>query len=106
MSTTEPTTRAEPEMQAYGDYVLTIIDDQPIADGARLAADVRVVVTKNGEPFREFLYPAYRQWTLLAHWTDTLEAPQPEGEEPMTTAHDMSRFQRLIRCQSRYRWRR
>lgn len=53
-------------------------DDQPIANGQKCAADLRVLVLVNGERVREFIYPAYRIWTLLAHWTEGLD--HLEGE--------------------------
>jgi hypothetical protein len=59
---------------AVGDDVWTIEfhDDQPIEVGKKYAADNRVVLLLNGERVREFMYPAYRIWTLLAHWTEGL----------------------------------
>lgn len=68
--------RPEPLRDEYraGETLWTIEahDDQPIADGQKYAADLRVLLLLNGERIREFTYPAYRIWTLLAHWTEGL----------------------------------
>lgn len=56
-------------------------DDQPIAEGKKYAADLRVVLLLNGERVREFTYPAYRIWTLLAHWTEGLADLTPVSEQ-------------------------
>lgn len=55
-------------------------DDQPITDGKKYAADLRVLLLLNGERVREFTYPAYRIWTLLAHWTEGLSDVMAEIE--------------------------
>ena len=71
--------RREPlrdEHRGDGEALWTIEahDDQPIAEGKKYAADLRVLVLLNGERVREFTYPAYRIWTLLAHWAEGIEA--------------------------------
>lgn len=61
-------------------WVIQAHDDQPIAEGKTYAANLRVVLFRDGQQVREFTYPAYRIWTLLAHWTDGLaefEEAQP-----------------------------
>lgn len=70
------TRRPEPLRDQFHDgerqWDIEAHDDQPIEDGKEYAADLRVLLLLNGERFREFTYPAYRIWTLLAHWTDGL----------------------------------
>lgn len=51
-------------------WTIEVHDDQPVFEGKRYAADSRVLVLLNGERVREFTYPGYRVWTLLAHWTE------------------------------------
>ncbi|MEP7738552.1 hypothetical protein ABKW28_12920 [Nocardioides sp. 31GB23] len=73
----EQVRRPEPLRDEWrdGEAVWTIEahDDQPIAEGQKYAADLRVLVLLDGERVREFTYPAYRIWTLLAHWTEGIE---------------------------------
>lgn len=77
LTETEQVRRPEPLRDEYraGETLWTIEahDDQPIAEGKKYAADLRVVLLLNGERIREFTYPAYRIWTLLAHWTESLD---------------------------------
>ena len=88
----EQVRRPDPLTDRYeiGETVWTIEahDDQPIAEGKKYAADFRVLLLVNGERIREFTYPAYRIWTLLAHWTEGLgdleaeyRASQPASSE-------------------------
>lgn len=53
-------------------WIIRVYDDQPIAEGRKYAAYRRVVLMRDGKQVREFLYPSYRIWTLLAHWTEGL----------------------------------
>ena len=83
----EQVRRPEPLTDEYraGETLWTIEvhDDQPIADGQKYAADLRVLLLLNGERIREFNYPSYRIWTLLAHWTEGLDdLATPPGQEP------------------------
>ena len=64
--------RAEQIVETYGRYTLTITDDCPIPTGKTLARDVRVTLHNAGELESKFRYPAYRKYTLLAHWKDGL----------------------------------
>jgi hypothetical protein len=64
--------RAQQIVDMFGDWKLTITDDQPVADGKTVPGEVHVALYKGCELRKEFLYPAYRQWTLLAHWKDSL----------------------------------
>jgi len=47
-------------------------------------ADARVVLRRGGELVREFEYPTYRVWTLLAHWRENVEV-NPETHAPPTS---------------------
>lgn len=75
--TIEQVRRPEPlrDQCEVGETLWTIEahDDQPIQEGQKYAADLRVLLLVNGERIREFTYPAYRIWTLLAHWTEGLD---------------------------------
>lgn len=71
---TAPASRREPIEATHGVWEIKIFDDQPIAEGKEYAANNRVQLLHRGTVEREFLYPGYRIWTLLAHWTDGLEA--------------------------------
>jgi hypothetical protein len=55
-----------------GEYVLRIVDDQLVPAGQKYASDAHVQVLCAGEVVRDFLYPAYRIWTLAAHWREEL----------------------------------
>jgi hypothetical protein len=90
----EQVRRPEPlrDERQIGETLWTIEahDDQPIADGQKYAAYLRVLLLLNGERVSEFTYPAYRIWTLLAHWTEGLSdlalspgnpTPSPSPEE-------------------------
>lgn len=55
-------------------------DDQAIAEGRKYAAYRRVVLLRDGKQVREFLYPSYRIWTLLAHWAEGLADITDEEE--------------------------
>lgn len=35
--------------------------------------DARVVVTRDGQPYKEFTYPAYKIFNIQAHWQDIVE---------------------------------
>jgi hypothetical protein len=35
--------------------------------------DARVIVTRDGQPFKEFKYPAYKIFNIQAHWMDIVE---------------------------------
>lgn len=56
--------------ETEGEWEIFIHDDQPVAEGKKYADDVRVEIFQAGTRVREFLYPAYRRWTLLAHWRE------------------------------------
>lgn len=43
--------------------------------------DARVELRKGSELVREFVYPMYRVWTLIAHWRESDEVNQPEPSE-------------------------
>jgi hypothetical protein len=32
-----------------------------------------IVITRSGQPFREYEYPAYRIWNIAAHFSDMVE---------------------------------
>lgn len=36
--------------------------------------DALVEITRDGEPYRRFLYPAYKIWNLAAHFTDIVDS--------------------------------
>jgi hypothetical protein len=38
-------------------------------------------VTKDGKPYREFEYPAYRVWNIAAHWVDMVNGELEGGNE-------------------------
>ena len=48
----------------YGEYDLSAFD------ASTEAGSYRVVLRKSGTVVQEFDYPAYKIWTLLAHWRD------------------------------------
>lgn len=79
---TELPKHRDPIEDQHGRWLLRIHDDQLIAEGHTVAADNRVELTHDGVVVREFLYPSYRIWTLLAHWKDDL-APDAEAPEPV-----------------------
>lgn len=64
--------RHAPKVQTHGKYTFTVYDDQPIKEGDVVAAWVRFTLAVNGEVIEDDIYPAYRQYTLLAHWKDGL----------------------------------
>jgi hypothetical protein len=35
--------------------------------------DANIVVTRDGAPYKEFTYPAYRIFNIAAHWSDLVE---------------------------------
>lgn len=74
---TEQTPRAGDD---HGEWSIRIYDDQPVPDGKKYAPENRVVILRNETQVRDFLYPAYRIWTLLAHWTEGLAALAEELE--------------------------
>ena len=46
------------------------------------SGDALVVITKDGKPLREFLYPAYKIWNIQAHFSDIVDGElkkSPEG---------------------------
>lgn len=53
-------------------WTIVAVDDQPILEGRQTAAEMTVTVSLNGWPVKQFTYPSYRIWTLLAHWTEGL----------------------------------
>lgn len=61
----------------YGDYTLIAhnIPNNP--------QDCRMVLSLNNHVIREFRYPTYKIWTLLAHWRDNPEVqPNPVAGYP------------------------
>lgn len=44
-------------------------------------ADGRVVVTREGQPFKEFTYPAYKIFNIAAHWIDIVEGELQNSDE-------------------------
>ena len=44
-------------------------------------ADARVVVTRDGQPFKEFTYPAYKIFNIAAHWQDIVEGELKDSDE-------------------------
>jgi hypothetical protein len=42
--------------------------------------DGRVVVTRNGQPYKEFTYPAYKIFNIAAHWEDIVEGELQNSE--------------------------
>lgn len=73
MATTDTPTDTRPVAgDTYGEFTLTAYD---IPGNNQ---DYRVVLTRTGTIVREFAYPAYKIWTLLAHWRDNDEVqPNP-----------------------------
>lgn len=43
--------------------------------------DARVVVTRDGKPFKEFKYPAYKIFNIQAHWIDIVEGELENSDE-------------------------
>jgi hypothetical protein len=41
----------------------------------------RVVVTRDGNPFKEFAYPAYKIFNIAAHWQDIVEGELEGSDE-------------------------
>lgn len=70
------TTRHAPVVQTHGPWTLTITDDLPIEPGKPFATDLSVELTHATDPElnRSGIVAAYKQWTLLAHWTDGLDS--------------------------------
>lgn len=50
--------------ESYKDHTVNVYDDAPNK------ADYRVELLYKGEKVAETIYPAYRIYTLLAHWTE------------------------------------
>lgn len=50
--------------------------------------DYRVEFAKDGEIIREFTYPAYKIWTLLAHWRDNDEVHPVETPDQSAAVVD------------------
>ena len=44
-------------------------------------ADGRVVVTRDGQLFKEFAYPAYKIFNIAAHWQDIVEGELQNSDE-------------------------
>ena len=38
--------------------------------------DALIEVFRNGEPFRRFLWPAYKIWNISAHWNDIVDSEE------------------------------
>lgn len=74
--------RRDPIEDQHGRWTIRILDDQPIAEGHKYAADNRVELLHDATVVREFLCPGYRIWTLLAHWKDDLN-PEADAPEPV-----------------------
>lgn len=51
-------------------------------DNGPKVPDANVVITRDGVPFREFKYPAYRIWNIAAHFTDMVDAELAALQEP------------------------
>lgn len=61
----------------YGEFALEVFDLEPGND------DCFVVLLRNDEEVKHFTYPAYKIWTLLAHWKEYDEVnPAAEVVEP------------------------
>jgi hypothetical protein len=60
------------KVEHKGFIVTAFYDDDPKAQ------DANIIVTRDGIPFKEFKYPAYRIWNIAAHWHDTVEATLAE----------------------------
>lgn len=58
----------------YKDHTINVYDDAP-EKGA-----YRVELTYKGNRVAELLYPAYRIYTLLAHWTEDQLPTEPVGK--------------------------
>jgi hypothetical protein len=37
------------------------------------SGDAEIEMTKDGEPFKNFRYPAYRIWNIAAHFSDMVD---------------------------------
>lgn len=59
----------------HGDWKLEAVDDQPIPEGKKMAADLTVTFYHKGAVYQKIFWPACRIYTLLAHWTEGI----PEG---------------------------
>lgn len=45
-----------------------------VQDDEQYKGDALVKITKDGQPLREFLYPAYKIWNLAAHFEDIVDS--------------------------------
>jgi hypothetical protein len=61
--------------------------------------DYRVVLSHDGTPIREWEYPAYKIWTLLAHWreNDEVQAALGTGQTFTTPVHPPTDVERTER---------
>lgn len=65
--------RAADIVDTWGEYTITVKDSLPIDEGKTFAQERHVVIDYKGTPEKEFTYPAYRIWTLLAHWSELVK---------------------------------
>lgn len=70
----------------HGEWTVRAYDDQPVAEGKKYPANLTVKIAKSGQPWREFLFPSYKIWTLLAHWTEDLDVLEEAGPDPALAA--------------------
>ena len=63
------------KVQYKGFIVTAFYDAEPKAQ------DAHIVITRDGVPFKEFKYPAYRIWNIAAHFPDMVDA-ELESEQP------------------------
>lgn len=90
---------AEPhQSDTHGEWEIHIYDDQPVAEGKKYAANMRVVWLRDGVQQREALCPSYKIWTVLAHWKDDLPTPaasdggsEADGGEGVPRGFDLLR---------------
>jgi hypothetical protein len=54
--------------ETEGDWSIETVDP----DAGTHAPDMRAVLKRNGETVREIEFPAYKVFTVLAHWRDWL----------------------------------
>ncbi len=41
----------------------------------------KVIITQNGEPFKEFLYPSYKIFNIAAHFSDIIDGELSETDK-------------------------
>lgn len=59
--------------ESHGEHTVNIYDDAPDKK------DYRVELTYKGNRVAEIIYPAYRIYTFLAHWTESNLPTEPVG---------------------------